>query len=130
MTKKKLEQFKKLLSGRLQDLLSEAGKTADSLSDRAKEVYADPADQATSENDQARYLRIRDRESKLIVKIQEAMSRIGNGSYGVCEMCGEDIQEKRLLARPMATLCIECKMEMENEEKRERFTAVRRETLE
>lgn len=121
MNKKKLEKYKKLLMGRLQDLLSEAGKTAENLSETAETIYADPVDQACDESDRNRLLRIRDRESKLISKIEGAIKKIEDGSYGVCELCGEEIEEKRLLARPMATHCIECKMEQEQEEARNRF---------
>lgn len=123
MTKKKLAEFKKLLTSRLQELLAEADRTAQGMSTR--ENCADPADVATNDNDQARMLRIRDREAKLIVKIQEAIEKIAGGSYGVCEACGDEISEQRLMARPMAVYCIECKMEMESDEARDRFGALK-----
>jgi len=62
-------------------------------------------------------LRIRDRERKLIIKIQEALDRIEDGSFGVCETCGEEISQKRLEARPVTTQCIDCKSEAEQREK-------------
>ncbi|MBW1973704.1 MAG: TraR/DksA C4-type zinc finger protein [Deltaproteobacteria bacterium] len=63
-------------------------------------------------------LRIKDRESKLINKIKDAIERIDNGTFGICEVCGEEISEKRLMARPMTTLCIKCKIKQEEEEKK------------
>jgi DnaK suppressor protein len=69
-------------------------------------------------------LRLRDRESRLIAKIRKALERIGNGTFGICEECGEQISVKRLRARPMTTLCIECKHEQEALEKREELEAV------
>jgi DnaK suppressor protein len=62
-------------------------------------------------------LRIRDRERRLINKIKEALERIDNGTFGICEMCEEDISEARLKARPVTTLCIDCKIEQEKKEK-------------
>jgi DnaK suppressor protein len=62
-------------------------------------------------------LRIRDRERRLINKIKEALERIENGTFGICEMCEEDISEARLKARPVTTLCIDCKIEQEKNEK-------------
>jgi DnaK suppressor protein len=77
----------------------------------------DPTDRAALESDRNFMLRIRDRERKLIVKIKEAIERIDSGTYGICEMCGEEISEARLKARPVTTLCIECKRKQETEEK-------------
>jgi DnaK suppressor protein len=65
-------------------------------------------------------LRIRDRERKLIFKIQEALTRIDEGTFGICEECGEEIGIERLKARPVTTLCIECKSSQEVEEKKAR----------
>jgi DnaK suppressor protein len=63
------------------------------------------------------HLRIRDRERKLISKIKEALDRLDQGTFGICEECGEDISEERLKARPVTTLCINCKKRQENEER-------------
>ncbi len=82
-----------------------------------KENMPDPADRATLESDRNFTLRIRDRERRLIGKIKEALERIENGTYGICESCEEDISEKRLKARPVTTLCIDCKTKQEDEEK-------------
>jgi len=81
------------------------------------ENMPDPNDRATLESDRNFTLRIRDRERKLIGKIKEALERIETGSYGICEVCGEDISEARLIARPVTTYCIECKKRQEMEEK-------------
>jgi DnaK suppressor protein len=62
-------------------------------------------------------VRIRDRERKLISKIKEALERIEGGTFGICEVCGEEISEERLKARPVTTLCIDCKTEEEEKEK-------------
>ena len=72
-------------------------------------VFADPNDRASQESDMALELRSRDRESKLIKKINEMLTKINNGEYGFCEKCGIEIGLNRLEARPTATLCIDCK---------------------
>jgi DnaK suppressor protein len=77
----------------------------------------DPNDRATVESDRNFELRIRDRERKLMNKIEEALGRIDDGTYGTCEGCGEDIAEKRLEARPVAKFCIDCKTKQEQREK-------------
>ena len=81
------------------------------------ENMPDPADRATLESDRNFELRIRDRERKLINKIKEALERIEDGTYGICESCEEDISEERLKARPVTTLCIDCKTKQEDEER-------------
>ena len=116
LTKKKKEYFKKLLNGRLDELLNEARETVTGMTNH-KENLPDPADRATLESDRNFTLRIRDRERKLIGKIKEALERIENDTYGICEECGEDISKERLEARPVTTLCIECKKKQEVEEK-------------
>jgi DnaK suppressor protein len=82
-----------------------------------KENMPDPTDRATLESDRNFTLRIRDRERKLIGKIKDALERIENGTYGICESCEEDISDERLKARPVTTLCIACKQKQEDEEK-------------
>ena len=116
LTKKKLEAFRKLLNGRLDDLLNEANRTVTGMTSQ-NDNLPDPSDRATLESDRNFTLRIRDRERKLIGKIKEALERIDNKTYGLCEECGEDISEARLKARPVTTLCIDCKKRQENEEK-------------
>lgn len=116
MTKKQLEEFKKLLQGRLDELVGEARSTVSDLIE-GEDNFPDPTDRATAESDRNFLLRIRDRERKLIVKITEAIERIEEGNFGECENCGDDIGIKRLRARPVTTLCIDCKTEMESIEK-------------
>lgn len=116
MEAERLNLFKESLEERLRELLGEAEKTVSGMSG-AIEAFPDPTDRATLETDRNFMLRIRDRERKLISKIKEALERIEDGTYGFCEACGEPIGEKRLLARPVTTLCIECKARQEKQEK-------------
>jgi DnaK suppressor protein len=116
MKKKDIEYFKKLLSEQLEELLEEASGTVSGMTDE-KPTFPDPTDRAALESDRNFTLRIRDRERKLIKKIREALKRIDEGTYGVCEGCGEDITLKRLKARPVTTQCIECKKQEEAKEK-------------
>jgi DnaK suppressor protein len=116
MDKKQRESFRKLLTQRLEGLLKEANKTVSDMTDY-RESFPDPTDRATMESDRNFELRIRDRERRLIGKIKDALDRIEGGSFGICEECGEDISDERLKARPVTTLCIDCKKKQENEEK-------------
>ena len=116
MDKEKIAYFKDLLTERLEELLAEAGKTVEDMSDE-EETFPDPTDRASLESDRNFELRIRDRERRLISKIRDALERIEEGSFGICDVCGENISQKRLEARPVTTLCIECKKKQENEEK-------------
>lgn len=102
----------------MQELLTEAGKTVETMDE--KENFPDPTDRASLESDRNSILRIRDRERKLIFKIQEALRRLDNGEYGICETCGGEIGIARLKVRPVTTLCIGCKSEQEIEERRTR----------
>jgi len=116
MDKDKLEEFRGLLQEQMDQLLREAGKTVSEMTDE-KTNFPDPTDRASLESDRNFELRIRDRERKLINKIREALERIDNGEFGECEECGDEIGEARLKARPVTTLCIECKTEQERKEK-------------
>jgi DnaK suppressor protein len=120
MEPEKVEMFRKLLNQQLTALLSEAGGTLGDLTDANKEVHADPIDIASTESNRDFQLRIRDRERFLIRKIKEAIQRIDDGEYGYCVGCGNEISEKRLVARPVATHCIDCKTEAEQIERRSR----------
>jgi DnaK suppressor protein len=117
MNKKKLEEFRKILQGRLDALTEEAKKSVGEMK-TTEETFADPTDLASHDSDRNFMHRIKDRERKLMIKIKEALDRIDGGSYGVCELCGGDISEARLRARPVTTQCIECKTEMEHLEKK------------
>lgn len=110
--------FRRLLNERKQELLTEAGKTVDGMD--AEGNFPDPTDRAALESDRNFILRIRDRERKLIAKIEEALRRLEEGNYGVCEECGDTIGTERLKARPVTTLCIECKSAQEIGERKNR----------
>lgn len=117
METEKLEQFRQLLLDELKTIQVEADKTVHEMGGDASH-FPDPADRATQESDRTFELRIRDRERKLGNKIREALERIENGSYGICDDCGGEISEARLKARPVTTQCIDCKIEAEEKEKR------------
>lgn len=112
----KKSYFKDLLNQRLDDLLDDFSKTVNGMAE-LEDKFPDPSDRATAESERSFTLRIRDRERKLINKIKEALERIEGGRYGICEDCEEEISENRLEARPVTTLCIECKRKQENVER-------------
>ena len=116
MKPEKLQTFRYLLTQKMSELLDEADKTVTDMT-IGKENFPDPNDRASLESDRNFELRIRDRERRLIVKIQEAIKRIDDGVFGMCEVCTGPISEKRLLARPVTTLCIDCKTKREKIEK-------------
>ncbi|MGH7766406.1 MAG: RNA polymerase-binding protein DksA [Candidatus Binatia bacterium] len=118
MNQRDTDFFRKLLNERKQELLTEAGKTVDGMDENGN--FPDPSDRASMESDRNFTLRIRDRERKLIAKIEEALQRLEEGSYGVCEECGEKIGTPRLKARPVTTLCIDCKSLQEVAERKNR----------
>lgn len=116
MNRREVKFFRGLLTRRMEELLYEAGKTAAGMG--GEENFPDPTDRASLETNRNFILRIRDRERKLLFKIQQALKRLDDGEYGICEACGEKIGVARLKARPVTTLCIECKSSQEVEEKR------------
>jgi len=116
MDQKQVEYFKDLLQGQLDELIEEAYKTLNGMT-TLKDNFPDPTDRASLETDRNFLLRIRDRERKLIEKIKEALERIDNGTFGMCEICGREIGEERLRARPVTTQCIDCKKKQEAREK-------------
>lgn len=107
--------FKHLLKEREAQLRSNAGETAEHL--RENSIVPDPADRATIEEEHAFELRTRDRERKLLKKVQEALRRLENGEYGWCEETGDPIGIPRLLARPTATLSLEAQQRRELRQK-------------
>ena len=108
MNGKQKAHFRKILQDLKDELSQEIDRTVHTMQDEAT-VFADPNDRASQESDMALELRNRDRERKLIKKIDETISRIDSDEYGYCESCGVEIGLKRLEARPTATLCIDCK---------------------
>ncbi|HSR13886.1 MAG TPA: RNA polymerase-binding protein DksA [Thermodesulfobacteriota bacterium] len=117
MEKDRLEFFRELLNERMRILLGEAERTVNGMTND-KDSFPDPTDRANLETDRNFLLRIRDRERKLILKIKDALGRIEDGSFGICEECAQDISEERLKARPVTTLCIDCKTKAEEDEKK------------
>ena len=99
-------------------ILEDAGEILTNRPDL--EAFPDVSDQASAEVDQNFSMRIRDRERRLLKKIDEALDRMNASTYGICERCGGDIPYKRLKARPVTTLCIECKTLEEKEEQARR----------
>ena len=119
MNEKQLAHFRSILVSLKEELQEDIERTVHTMQDEAT-VFADPNDRASQESDIALELRNRDRERKLIKKIDESIGTIDSGDYGYCESCGVEIGLKRLEARPTATLCIDCK---ELEERREKQMA-------
>jgi DnaK suppressor protein len=119
-TKEQLEMFERLLLSQKKELLSDAGKAVQEMNEPANS-FADPADRASWESESTRGLRIRDRERKLLEKIDAALQRLVDGTYGECEECGDMISIGRLRARPVTTLCIQCKAEQEEKELKPNF---------
>ena len=116
MNKEQLEHFRLILNTWKRDLMHEVDRTVDHMKDEAAN-FPDPNDRATQESEFSLELRTRDRERKLIRKIDEAIKRIEDGSYGYCVETGEEIGIKRLEARPVATLCVEAQERRERREK-------------
>ncbi len=108
MSGKQLAHFRKILETLKKELSEDIDRTVHTMQDEAT-VFADPNDRASQETDIAIELRNRDRERKLIKKINDTLARIESGDYGFCDKCGVEIGIKRLEARPTARLCIDCK---------------------
>jgi DnaK suppressor protein len=116
MSKEQLDHFRRILASWKQDLMQEVDRTVLHMKDEAAN-FPDPNDRATQESEFSLELRTRDRERKLIRKIDEALKRIEDGSYGYCLETGEPIGVKRLEARPVATLSVEAQERRERREK-------------
>ena len=116
MSSDQIDHFKKILLDWKNLLMKEADKTMEHMKNDSTKL-SDPNDAATQEEEFRLELRTRDRERKLIMKIDQALQRVDDGAYGYCEDTGEPIGIKRLEARPIATLCIEAQ---ERHERRER----------
>jgi len=108
MNPRQEEHFRAILLAWKKDLMEEVDRTVHHMQDEATNC-PDPNDRATQESEFSLELRTRDRERKLIKKIDEAITRLDNHDYGFCESCGVEIGVRRLEARPTATLCIDCK---------------------
>jgi DnaK suppressor protein len=108
MNDQQLDHFRKILNDWKAELSQDIDRTVHTMQDEVT-MFADPNDRASQESDMALELRNRDRERKLIKKIDETLTKIDANEYGYCESCGVEIGLKRLEARPTATLCIDCK---------------------
>lgn len=108
MNPKQLDHFRAILNNIKLGLSEDIDRTVHTMQDEAT-VFADPNDRASQESDVSLELRNRDRERKLIKKIEEMLAKIDGGDYGFCDNCGVEIGLNRLEARPTATLCIDCK---------------------
>ena len=116
MSNEQLDHFRQILQDWKQELMEEVDRTVKNLKEEASN-FADPADRATQEEEFSLELRTRDRERKLIKKINETLTSIEEGDYGYCEACGIEIGIRRLEARPTATMCVDCKSLAEIKEK-------------
>ncbi|MBI4683579.1 MAG: RNA polymerase-binding protein DksA [Nitrospirae bacterium] len=112
---KKLQDIRKKLLCQKEALLAEAEEALNTLPGQM--TFPDMSDQASAETERSFMLRLRSREQKLLKKIEEAIERIDNGTFGICDSCALDIDMRRLEARPVTTLCIDCKTLQEEEEK-------------
>lgn len=119
MNKNQIAHFRNLLENWKRELMEEVDRTVHHMQDDAAN-FPDPNDRATQESEFALELRTRDRERKLIKKIDESLEDLDNDEYGYCEVCGVEIGVRRLEARPTATLCIDCKTLDEIREKQMR----------
>jgi DnaK suppressor protein len=117
LTEEDLTFFRQLLRERRTEILGEAERTAQGMGEEA-ESFADPTDRGVMEGERNRTLRIRDRERKLLSKIDAAIARLEAGTFGECSECGDPIGAERLRARPVTTLCIACKAAEEESERR------------
>ena len=108
MNPAQIEHFREILESWKQELMEKVDETVHHMQDEASN-FPDPNDRASQESDFTMELRARDRERKLIKKIEEGMQRLDDGEFGFCESCGVEIGVRRLEARPTATLCIDCK---------------------
>jgi RNA polymerase-binding transcription factor len=115
MEQKDIEHFKTILTSQLEEILINASNAVSGMTTPV-ENFPDPSDRATSDADRHFMLVIRDRERQLAVKIRKTLLRIENGTFGICDNCEEEISFKRLEARPVATRCIDCKIEEETRE--------------
>ena len=116
LKEKNRNYFKKWLTQRLDESLGKAHDTLTDISDHTNRL-SDEVEQSSLSSDMDFTLRIRDREAKLIAKIRDAIERLEDGTFGICEECGQEIPLKELMARPVTTMCIECKKAQEAEER-------------
>lgn len=117
MKKTDLKKFKEILEARKEELLKQTGSVKEPLYSFKEEDLLDEVDLASSESAQNLSIRLRDRERILLKKIEKALKKIEDNTFGICESCEEEIGLKRLEARPVTDLCIRCKEEQEKMER-------------
>lgn len=115
MQEKDLISFRQRLEKMRAELLDESDETVQGMREEST-LYPDPSDRASMESEHINLLRIRDRERKLLGKIDEALERVKDDTFGLCEECGEEIGVERLHIRPVTTFCIRCKETLEAQE--------------
>jgi DnaK suppressor protein len=117
MRKREQEWYREALQGQLEALIGHGSQAVREMTTEEADELPDPSDRATVEEERNSSLRFRDRDRKLIGKLQDALSRLEAGTFGQCTRCGRPIGAARLRARPMTDLCIECKTETERSER-------------
>lgn len=117
LTTQKKEYFRRLLNRQLENLMAEARSSVGSITETS-DPSSDFTDLATLESDMDLNMHMKERHHKLILKIKDALDRLEEGTYGICEECGKEISKARLKARPVTTMCITCKRKQEAEEKK------------
>ncbi len=117
MRKRELDRYRTLLRGQLAAVVGTGEEAVHRMVGEAAEDLPDPNDRATLESDRNWLLRLRDRDRRLASKILSALERLDAGTFGTCESCGRAISPARLRARPVTTLCIDCKTEAERLER-------------
>ena len=118
MRRREVSRYRTVLESQLAALVGHGSQVVQELSGPGREDVPDPNDRATVEEGRNWSLRLRDRDRKLIGKIQGALARLDAGTFGRCTACGKSIAPARLRARPVTDLCIECKTEAERGERR------------
>ena len=117
MRKREFVQYRSLLRHQLSELVDQGEEKVRAMVGREAEEIPDPNDRGTVESERNWALRLGDRDRRLAAKIEAALERLEKGTYGVCETCGRPISMARLKARPVTTLCIDCKTESEKGER-------------
>jgi DnaK suppressor protein len=117
MLKRESDRYREVLQAQLQALIGQGSQAVHEMSGEEGEELPDPSDRATIEEERNWSLRLRDRDRKLINKLQDALARLDAGTFGLCTRCGREIGSARLAARPMTDLCIDCKTETERLER-------------
>ena len=117
MRKEEVERYREILQAQLLALLGQGSQAVHEMAEEETDELPDPSDRATAEEERNWSLRLRDRDRKLIGKLEAAIARLNAGTFGQCTRCGREIGSARLRARPMTDLCIECKTETEQLER-------------